>query len=581
MLKNLNTENRPLCDAAQSYSVSGTNVTYGYTYDSENRLTAETMSGYTLTAYQYDAQGQLVRCTDAVSGFSFTYAYDSRGNITLLKCYQSTAADLTGITPIYQRSFSYQTSGWTDELTQTHMSVKGSDNNLYDYEYNSVLYDDIGNVTSYGNKSFTWENGRKLTSVTEGNNTYSYTYDEEGMRVSKTVGNTTTRFNYSGGQLLSQSDGTNTLIFQYDTSGNPAGFLLNGTQYFYVTDPQGNVTMLTDAQGNWVASYMYRGDAYGGSVFINSSGNGGNAAQLNPIRYKGYYYDAETGFYYLQSRYYDPSICRFINADTYCDTGTGTTLSTNMFAYCENDPVNNVDVFGKKVTANNNCKTYNTKKVIKINKKNYYIVYPINNEDFIKDGKWKLISERTINYSVDLVGLMNNINGGAHIIDTSVMFLSALANSINKTKYLVYAKGNQAIILYYSTSDKRNFSKFSTGEFENMELFMNHVGEINNFEYEVEQAYIRKYGKKSGYKHLTIFISSDLNHKKNYRGSAIISVNSDNRIIYRPVIFKNDAIKIMGRQWNFGKWVFVAKITLKTQVLTNQKLSKIQELFNK
>ena len=335
---------------AQSYCVSGTNVTYGYTYDSENRLTAETMSGYTLTAYQYDAQGQLVRCTDAVSGFSFTYAYDSRGNITLLKCYQSTAADLTGITPIYQRSFSYQTSGWTDELTQTHMSVKGSDNNLYDYEYNSVLYDDIGNVTSYGNKSFTWENGRKLTSVTEGNNTYSYTYDEEGMRVSKTVGNTTTRFNYSGGQLLSQSDGTNTLIFQYDTSGNPAGFLLNGTQYFYVTDPQGNVTMLTDAQGNWVASYMYRGDAYGGSVFINSSGNGGNAAQLNPIRYKGYYYDAETGFYYLQSRYYDPGICRFINADVYCDTGTGTTLSTNMFAYCENDPVNYTDRFGFSVS---------------------------------------------------------------------------------------------------------------------------------------------------------------------------------------------------------------------------------------
>ncbi len=72
-------------------------------------------------------------------------------------------------------------------------------------------------------------------------------------------------------------------------------------------------------------------------------------AEANPLRYRGYYYDNETGYYYLQSRYYDPSICRFINADVYCDTGTSTYNSYNMFAYCENNPVNCLDYTGEKL----------------------------------------------------------------------------------------------------------------------------------------------------------------------------------------------------------------------------------------
>ena len=61
-------------------------------------------------------------------------------------------------------------------------------------------------------------------------------------------------------------------------------------------------------------------------------------AKMNPLRYRGYYYDTETGFYYLQSRYYDPNIGRFINADSYSSTGQGI-LGNNMYAYCNNNPV--------------------------------------------------------------------------------------------------------------------------------------------------------------------------------------------------------------------------------------------------
>ena len=75
---------------------------------------------------------------------------------------------------------------------------------------------------------------------------------------------------------------------------------------------------------------------------ITSKNHIGN---INPIRYRGYYFDTETGFYYLQSRYYNPTVGRFLNADVYCDTGTSL-LGTNMFAYCENNPTNSVDSNG-------------------------------------------------------------------------------------------------------------------------------------------------------------------------------------------------------------------------------------------
>ena len=89
----------------------------------------------------------------------------------------------------------------------------------------------------------------------------------------------------------------------------------------------------------------YEYDAWGNVVSI-----GGNAdiANLNPIRYRGYYYDTETGFYYLNSRYYDPEICRFVNADGYVSTGQGL-LGNNMFAYCLNNPVSYIDPDGEAI----------------------------------------------------------------------------------------------------------------------------------------------------------------------------------------------------------------------------------------
>ena len=126
---------------------------------------------------------------------------------------------------------------------------------------------------------------------------------------------------------------TAVLDFIYDESGKPFAlkYSTNGTSfetYYYVLNLQGDVVKLIQANGHVVAQYTY--DAWGN---VSSSGR---LAEINPLRYRGYYYDNETGFYYLQSRYYDPANRRFINADSYQSTGQGF-VGTNMFAYCNNN----------------------------------------------------------------------------------------------------------------------------------------------------------------------------------------------------------------------------------------------------
>lgn len=166
----------------------------------------------------------------------------------------------------------------------------------------------------------------------------------------KTINGVTTYYNTKDGVILSQSDGTNTMYFQYDTNGTPLGFIYNGTQYFYMTNQMGDIIAITESDGNIIAQYVY--DEWGKllNVYIVNEDNAEQVevANANPLRYRGYYYDTETGYYYLQSRYYDASICRFINADIpeIAEISKSIPTGTNLFAYCNNNPTNNVDPTG-------------------------------------------------------------------------------------------------------------------------------------------------------------------------------------------------------------------------------------------
>ena len=172
----------------------------------------------------------------------------------------------------------------------------------------------------------------------DGTNTISYTYDADGLRTSKTVNGVEHTYYYAGGKLLRETFGSNTLDFFYDSNSNAYALKYNGILYYYITNLQGDVMSIVDAQGAVVASYAY--DPYGNLISDEPAEN--TVGHLNPIRYRGYVYDPESELYYLQSRYYDPEIGRFLNADGFVSTGQGV-LGNNMFAYCLGNPTNRTD----------------------------------------------------------------------------------------------------------------------------------------------------------------------------------------------------------------------------------------------
>jgi RHS repeat-associated protein len=158
-------------------------------------------------------------------------------------------------------------------------------------------------------------------------------------------GSTTIDYVLDGDHLLVETHSNGiTLAYTYDVDGSLLSMNYNGTEYFYVTNLQGDVIELLDSQGTRVVSYEY--DAWGNILHQT----GGVLAELNPYRYRGYRYDSETDYYYLQSRYYDPSIGRFISSDGLVGE-VGDLLSHNMYAYGANNPVMNVDPSGEFATA--------------------------------------------------------------------------------------------------------------------------------------------------------------------------------------------------------------------------------------
>ena len=197
--------------------------------------------------------------------------------------------------------------------------------------------------------SFAWENGRILKSISTGDNTVTMKYDSNGMRTQKDDKEYTTSYYYdSNNNLIGIKVHGTVLYFYYDSEGNATSFSHNGTKYYYVKNLQGDVVKIIDRLGNVVVSYTY--DAWG-KILNQTDSTVYNLANINPFRYRGYVYDNETGLYYLQSRYYDPITGRFLNADVYCDTQTGSPLSTNMFAYCENNAIRNIDANGYMTTS--------------------------------------------------------------------------------------------------------------------------------------------------------------------------------------------------------------------------------------
>ena len=198
----------------------------------------------------------------------------------------------------------------------------------------------------------TWTHGRQLASLKKNLssgvvNTVSYSYNSDGVRIGKVVNGTTVEYVLNGTQIVAEKNGDHIIRYVYDAQGLPVAMILDGTTYLYEKNIFGDVIGIYNTSGTKVVVYKY--SAWG--VLMDSTCVSGyeDVRSLNPFRYRGYYFDTETAFYYLQSRYYDPRTGRFLNADHFdviLATPEGLT-DKNLYAYCDNNPIMREDGDGE------------------------------------------------------------------------------------------------------------------------------------------------------------------------------------------------------------------------------------------
>ncbi|GAA6277409.1 hypothetical protein F170042I7_35950 [Blautia caecimuris] len=300
-----------------------------YQYDKNGNITRiqdRSGSGAVKTdTFCYDERNQLIREDSQTQNKTFVYEYDLGGNLTEVKEYAYTAGELPAF-PERTETGSYA-SVWKDQLVN--------------WNGTAMTYDAIGNMLTRGNITYRWIMGRKLAGVNNGKN-IQYFYDHTGSRTKKVVDGTATEYRMAGELLVSEITNGQTFWYTYDSNANLVSIIIGGKNYFYVRNLQNDIIALIDEDGNTVVNYTY--DSWGKILSITGSLKD-TVGQQNPFRYRGYYYDKETGMYYLKNRYYDPELRRFICADKYLISANS--VLTNLYAYCGNSPTTSYDPDGK------------------------------------------------------------------------------------------------------------------------------------------------------------------------------------------------------------------------------------------
>ena len=303
-----------------------------------------------ITSYTYDAAGQLLEAIDGETDHIYRYTYDNCGNIRSAKTY---VYDDDGNEVLSEsKTFGYNNGilvSYTDGTSTVIYQTDAMGNPIRISEGDTV-------------KTLSWGEGRMLLEVCTNASNYSqYTYNGDGLRTRKVVAvngiKTTTEYAWGSkglaGKIIRDGTGTTMVVPHYDGNGEAIGFTIKRipsslstpsttNTYTYVKNLQGDVLRILDTNGNVVLNYIY--DPWGKPTVTGDE----ELAALNPCSYRGYDYDEETGYYYLQTRYYDPIICRFINADAtesilgVCECP----VECNLFTYCKNAPICNDDPMG-------------------------------------------------------------------------------------------------------------------------------------------------------------------------------------------------------------------------------------------
>ena len=324
----------------------GKQTTTSYVFDELGRVTSKSLGMSVINhTFEYDARGFLSQERLPTSLQRYVYEYDNNGNIKTVKYYKNSST----VTPT-TTTFTYGT------LYKDRLEKVGTD--VLEYEETNPLYVKriYNSSTQVEKMNFTWRGSRLTKLIVDGEYAIQYEYNDDGTRRRKLIKETKTEngvsktiddviYSYVDGQLQSETHSKGyQLQYFYGLDGRLSFFIYRKdnveTRYYYRWDLLG-ITGIIDKDGNVVVNYSY--DAYGNMQIVHFDDSIG---AINPMRYKGYYYDSETKYYWLNSRYYVPSWRRFLSPDSFNYLEFEILNGLNLYAYCGNDPVNNVDPTG-------------------------------------------------------------------------------------------------------------------------------------------------------------------------------------------------------------------------------------------
>ena len=333
---------RPGLISSEGHSVNGAPPSsFGreYEYDYFGRLIKSFAVGADheeddpLDSYEYDGLGRLKSWTDA-NGDKTQYTW-SGGHVTKVKKGQLVTAALSysghRLTSAYLTSITYRSDAPMLVDRISHHSGLGTHCAVLSYMGRTVT-----GVAVQGNFSMT---------------PCSFSYDARGRRTSKTSNGITHSYFYEGTALIRESvsgSPSHDIRFFYHMSGAPAFMTLDGVAYYYVVDAFGSVVGLVDGSGSLVVTYSY--DPWG-NILSTTDTSGVGLANLNPLRYRSYYYDSETRWYLCGSRYYSPEWMRWVTPDSVDYLDPETPGGLDPYAYCYGDPVDYADPSGQSAIA--------------------------------------------------------------------------------------------------------------------------------------------------------------------------------------------------------------------------------------
>ena len=293
---------------------------YQYVYDKNGNIAEIFENGKLINQYTYDENNRLIKETDTILKQKIKYLYDKNNNIL-----NKTFYDLSTNELIKEDKYQYASNLISDLL------VKFNDE--------SFSYDEYGNIKTFRNQTCKFDNFHKINQIGENN----FTYNALGCRTRKN----SIYYDYDAQGLLCKEQSNHTIIYHYENN-RVCSINVDGKDYLLRRNLLQDVTHIYDVDGNLCAMYHY--DAWGNHKVYDEFGVENSdvdfIGNINPIRYRGYYFDKETGLYYCNSRYYSPELCRWISADSIDYLDPNSINGLNLYVYCNNNPIMYADPLG-------------------------------------------------------------------------------------------------------------------------------------------------------------------------------------------------------------------------------------------